>query len=97
MEKPCGNVVSWLRGSKLKDENLANAILLNEHVNLLRWIHPDVCLSWEDMFLQQRTRSTATGLTDQVKYPPAFTAEQSHVLLAYIDIEPQSISERALL
>ncbi|KAK9318751.1 hypothetical protein V1517DRAFT_267426 [Lipomyces orientalis] len=90
MEKTCGNVVSWLRGSKLKDENLANAILLNEQVNLLRWIHPDVCLSWEDTFLQQSTYSTTTGLTDQVKHPPAFTAEQLHVLLAYIDIEPQS-------
>ncbi|KAK9482784.1 hypothetical protein V1527DRAFT_475366 [Lipomyces starkeyi] len=28
-----------LRASKLKDENLANGILLNEQVNLLRWIY----------------------------------------------------------
>ncbi|KAK9236045.1 hypothetical protein V1525DRAFT_408123 [Lipomyces kononenkoae] len=34
--------------------------------------------------------TTTTGLTDQVRHPPAFIAEQLHVLLAYIHIEPQS-------
>ncbi|KAK9311519.1 hypothetical protein V1524DRAFT_33741 [Lipomyces starkeyi] len=45
MEKTCGNVVTWLQGRKLKDENLPNAILLNEQINLLCWINPNACLS----------------------------------------------------
>ncbi|KAK9427243.1 hypothetical protein V1505DRAFT_358989, partial [Lipomyces doorenjongii] len=73
MEKTCGNVVGWLRGKKLKDENLANAILLNEQVSLLQWINPDVCLTWEAMFMRKQVGSSVPTFSDQVKRAPVFT------------------------
>ncbi|KAK9360833.1 hypothetical protein V1504DRAFT_391446, partial [Lipomyces starkeyi] len=44
MEKTCGNIVSWLRGKRHKEENLAKVILLKERMNMLRWVSPT--LAW---------------------------------------------------
>jgi hypothetical protein len=90
MEKTCGNVVSWLKGNKLKDESLSNAILLQQQVNLIRWQNPNTCLSWEEVFMQDRAISTLTGLIDKVKRPPEFTDEQWEALAAHFDIQPPS-------
>ncbi|KAK9489017.1 hypothetical protein V1508DRAFT_131551 [Lipomyces doorenjongii] len=84
MEKTRGNVVAWLRGRKLKDENLANSILLNEQVNLLRWINPDVCLTWEALFIQKKAGSSVSPFSDQVKLAPAFATEQVAALVDYL-------------
>ncbi|KAK9353470.1 hypothetical protein V1523DRAFT_440204 [Lipomyces doorenjongii] len=84
MEKTCGNVVGWLRGKKLKDENLANAILLNEQVSLLQWINPDA------MFMRKQVGSSVPTFSDQVKRAPVFTTEQVTALLDYLSSQSGS-------
>ncbi|KAK9350737.1 hypothetical protein V1523DRAFT_59503 [Lipomyces doorenjongii] len=90
MEKTCGNVVAWLRGKKLKDENLRNSILLNEQVNLLRWINPDVCLTWEALFIQKKAGSSVSPFPDRVKRAPGFATEQVAALVDYLSSQSGS-------
>jgi hypothetical protein len=48
MEKTCGNIVNWISGKRHKDENLANLIIFNEKMNMLRWANPCLALTWEE-------------------------------------------------
>ncbi|KAK9352806.1 hypothetical protein V1523DRAFT_412963 [Lipomyces doorenjongii] len=92
MEKTCGNVVSLLQGKKLKDENLANAILLHEQINLLCWRNPNKCLSWEEVLLTQQVHPRVGEVLDRVKRPLSFTNEQIAAILQYFNIDPSSES-----
>ncbi|KAK9310944.1 hypothetical protein V1524DRAFT_412215 [Lipomyces starkeyi] len=65
MEKTCGNIVSWLSGKRHKDENLANLILLNEKMNMLRWANPYLALTWEEEFFKHRPEITPGRKTRQ--------------------------------
>ncbi|KAK9494593.1 hypothetical protein V1508DRAFT_454209 [Lipomyces doorenjongii] len=58
---------TWLKGNKLKGESLSDAILLQQQVNYTV-ADPNTCLSWEEVFMQNRAISTLTGLIDK---PPA--------------------------
>ncbi|KAK9433305.1 hypothetical protein V1505DRAFT_362282 [Lipomyces doorenjongii] len=44
----CGNLVSSMKGKSRLDEDLANNILLNEKMNMLRWANPSMALTWEE-------------------------------------------------
>ncbi|KAK9364356.1 hypothetical protein V1509DRAFT_636648 [Lipomyces kononenkoae] len=90
MEKTCGNVVRLLQGKKLKDENLANAILLNEQINLLRWRNPGVRLSWEEVFLSRDANPRVGDVLDRIQTPSPFTNEQINAILEYFDIDRSS-------
>ncbi|KAJ8100826.1 hypothetical protein POJ06DRAFT_197189, partial [Lipomyces tetrasporus] len=91
------NVVAWLRGKKLKDENLANAILLNEQANLLRWINPDQCLTWEAMLMQKKLGPSVATFSDQVKRGPVFASEQVAAVIDYISSQSGSTVDRELV
>ncbi|KAK9244211.1 hypothetical protein V1506DRAFT_443105, partial [Lipomyces tetrasporus] len=85
------------KGKKLKDENLANAILLNEQANLLRWINPDQCLTWEAMLMQKKLGPSVATFSDQVKRGPVFASEQVAAVIDYISSQSGSTVDRELV
>ncbi|KAK9241673.1 hypothetical protein V1506DRAFT_569393 [Lipomyces tetrasporus] len=76
MEKTCGNIVSWLSGKRHKDENLANLILLNEKMNMLRWANPYLALTWEEEFFKHRPEITVGMLKTQLSAALDFTERE---------------------
>ncbi|KAK9342737.1 hypothetical protein V1522DRAFT_447929 [Lipomyces starkeyi] len=93
MEKTCGNVVNLFQGKNHKDESLANAILLDEQGNLLRWTNPKATTTWEEVFLQQRVNTGLNELLDRVNSPLQFTTRQLDTLGAFLNVAHMSTVE----
>ncbi|KAK9320037.1 hypothetical protein V1517DRAFT_330658 [Lipomyces orientalis] len=56
--------------------NLANLILLNEKMNMLRWANPHLALTWEEKFFKHRPEITVGMLKTQVSAPLDFTERE---------------------
>ncbi|KAK9319064.1 hypothetical protein V1517DRAFT_266954 [Lipomyces orientalis] len=73
MEKACGDLVIWLQGKSRLDKHLANIVLLNEKMNIVRWANPSLALTWAEEIHGPKSDIPVGMLKSPLSSTPQFT------------------------